>query len=621
MNLSYKQKIYLKYIGTSLAFLWSVGIVQIGFVYGRFEIQMLIIPGIVGVTLGYLLAKQRILKDANAESKRRFKSVVEMADEIATLQTIEGKYLFVSQAVKTVIGYDQQEFYASDFLFTDLILPEDIKAWEEYQRYVLEDLDPEKAKYEQGIVIRLRHKDGPIVWLRYRAKLIVENGQKVNISSVSINITETVAHEKRLLELADTDQLTQLPNRNALKKSAEKFLNNNEPFTMVMLDLNRFKSINDSLGHSVGDELLKLVSNRLVSKMDPSVSVYRFGGDEFVLLISGPIPVDQKLNQIRETVNGQYSVNHLELNITGSFGYVCYPEDATDFETLVRFSDAAMYQSKHAEIDCTRYTGQTAEQHKIDMYIERNIDQAIRNKAIFPYFQPIYAADTRQLIGVECLARWHTEELGWISPEDFITTAESAGNIQALGHSILEQSLEVYQKINQHNTDPISFSVNVSSMQLLDDRFVDDVLELLSKHQIKPGTLKFEVTESIFLGQKEMAVKSLKQLRKNGIKISLDDFGTGYSALSILKDFHIDQLKLDRSFMDDFQENKKAQSLVKYTIQVAHDMGMEVVAEGIEQNSQLSYLQSLNCDMYQGYLLSHPLSREDLLDLCAKTEA
>lgn len=616
MNLSTNQKIYLKYIGASLAFLWGVGIVQIGYVYGRFEFYMLIIPGFVGATLGYLLAKQRILKDANSESKRRFRSVVEMADEMATLQSLDGSFIFVSQAAKTLTGYSPEDFYSSPTLWVDLIVPEDRDSWMRYHSEI-HHMTPEASSSEsKGVVVRIRHQAGHLVWLRYRAKAIFENGEKVNISSVSIDVTESVAHEAKLKELAETDQLTQLPNRIALKKQSESLLRKNQPFALVMLDLNRFKSVNDSLGHSVGDTLLNLVAKRLLVGMDESVSIYRFGGDEFVLIISDIEHLQSQLEQLRQIVNAQYNINHLELSVSGSFGYVCYPEDATDFETLVRFSDAAMYQSKHTGANYTRYTGSAAEIHEKSMYIERYLDSAIQEKKIRPYFQPIYADEGKKLVAVECLARWHTEELGWIAPDDFIAIAESIGSIQLLGDSILRQSLDVYQEINAMLKEPISFSINVSVLQLLDDRFVDDVLALLSRYDVVPGTIKLEVTESIFLGQKEMALKSLERLRQNGIQISLDDFGTGYSALSVLKDFSIDQLKLDRSFMDDIHENKKAQSLVKYAIQMAHDMGIEVVAEGIEHGTQLAYLKNLDCNLYQGYLLSRPMARESLLKLC-----
>lgn len=623
MNLTTTQKTYFKYIGASLLFLWSVGIVQIGYVYGEFKIHMLIIPTIVGSTLGYLLARQRILKDRHEASKKQFVSVVEMADEIATLQRLDGSFEFISNGVFKTTGYMPSYFYESADRFRSLLFPEDRDIWEAYQTSVIKQSETDNQEFddEQGVVVRFRHKNGQTVWLRHRAKPIFEEGELAYLSGMNINFTEQVEHEKELRKLINTDQLTNLPNRRALKASAESMILSNQSFSLVMMDLDRFKSVNDSLGHSVGDALLKAVSKRLTTTLNPEIKVFRFGGDEFVFLTPSSLPITEVLDSLLGLISSPYKIKHLEITVGGSLGYVSYPEDAKDFETLVRYADAAMYQAKQSGENYIRYEGSSAENHERAMYIERNIDQAIKQLQIFPYFQPIYSQKGKKLVGAEALARWYTPEFGWVAPDEFIAIAESAGSIVSLGHSILAQSLEVYDEINMRREFPLTLSVNISGMQLLDDRFLTEVLKLLKEHQVKPGTLKLEVTETIFLGQKEVAQKALETLRKNGVLIALDDFGTGYSALSVLKDFSMDQLKLDKSFMDNIQHSKKGQSLVEHTIQMGHDMGLEVVAEGVEENDQIEMLDDWRCNLYQGFFLNRPMKKEDFLELCRREAA
>lgn len=617
MKPSNTARTYLIYITITVLIVWSVASMQFIFVYKEFMPKFLIVPTILGLILGVILSRQAILKNQNARHQKQFASVLEMADEIATLQKMNGEFEFVSTGVVQTLGYLPEYFYQSKDHFFECMLPEDRQICEAYYESILSQGKGThlNVEDEQGIVIRFKHKNGAIVWVRHRAKLIFDEDGVTHISGMCVNFSQQIEHENELKNLVNTDQLTSLPNRRALKSVVQKLILSNQPFSLIMMDLDRFKSVNDSLGHSVGDALLKAVSKRFLSSLDSNITVVRFGGDEFVFVVPASYSLDQIMASIKTLVSTPFKIKHLEISVDGSLGFVNYPEDAKDFETLLRFADAAMYQAKQGDVKTVRYAGESAKSHQRAMYIERHIDKAIKEKQIFPYFQPIYAAGGTRLAGVECLARWYTPEYGWISPEEFVSIAESSGSIVDLGQSILEQALDVYREVNQQRDFLLTFSINVSVMQLLDDRFVKNVLNEVSEREIVPETIKLEVTETIFLGQKEVAVKSLNKLRENGIRISLDDFGTGYSALSVLKDSDMDQLKLDRSFMVGVEQSKKAQSLIQHTINMAHDMGLEVVAEGVEEKHHMDFLIEANCNLFQGYYLSRPLNKIDFAAL------
>jgi diguanylate cyclase (GGDEF)-like protein len=382
---------------------------------------------------------------------------------------------------------------------------------------------------------------------------------------------------------------------------------------VLFLDLDRFKHINDSLGHSVGDLLLRACANRLREGARASDTVARFGGDEFVLVLEGLNSVADVLSPLTKVLSQfslPFEINGRELRTTASIGISVFPDDGQDAETLLMNADAAMYRAKDKGPGNHHfYSAQMNEQSRLAL--ESCLPRALERHELFLVYQPKLNLTTGQVPGVEALMRWHHPTLGLISPLQFIPIAEDTGLIDSFGHWALEVACRD-ARAWQDQGHPVQVSVNLSARQLDRPRLADEVAQILARTQLDPRQLELEITESGVMRNPTQSAARLRELRGLGVSLAIDDFGTGYSSLSYLRTFPLCTLKIDRSFIKDLPGDEDAAALTAGIIALAHRLRMKVVAEGVETLEQLGYLRANGCDEIQGYFLSKPITAHQL---------
>jgi diguanylate cyclase (GGDEF)-like protein len=419
--------------------------------------------------------------------------------------------------------------------------------------------------------------------------------------------------------IANHDPLTKLPNRALLRTELNKALNiaklNNSKIALMFLDLDRFKIINDTLGHNIGDRLLKEVSGRLSRVLKENEKVFRIGGDEFVLLALDVVEIEE-INKIASKVlkvfQESYVICGQELNITTSIGISIFPQDGEEGEILLTNADIAMYRAK--EKGKNNYQFYSVEMNKMSLeklIIENNLRKALENGEFILYYQPRIEISTEKIVGMEALIRWNSPELGMVPPNKFISIAEETGLIVPIGEWIIREACYQNKLWQDMGLNDMRVSVNLSALQFSQENLVEIIEENLNKTKLKPQCLEVEITEGTAIKDIKFTIYMLKKLKEMGIRISLDDFGTGFSSLNYLKNFKIDILKIDSSFVKDINEDIKNTAIVSSIINLAKSLNLNVTAEGVETREQLNFLKSKRCDEIQGYLFSKPLPPDE----------
>jgi diguanylate cyclase (GGDEF)-like protein len=426
--------------------------------------------------------------------------------------------------------------------------------------------------------------------------------------------------------LAYHDALTGLPNRplfmDRLIVSLAQANRANHKLAVFFLDLDRFKDINDSLGHSVGDALLKAVAERIRRCIREGDTVARFGGDEFTLLIPKIDQIEDaaKIAQkIIETLKIPFSVYDRELFVTTSIGVSIFPGDGLDPETLVRNADTAMYRAKEQGRDNYQLYAPAMNARAAErLALENRLRKALSQNELVLHFQPLVSAHTNNVIGLEALIRWNHPEQGLLSPFHFISVAEVSGLIVPIGEWVLRSAcaqIRVWQKKFDRN---LIVAVNLSARQFQQPDLVEQIREAIQETGVEPGCLELEITESNAMQNAENTIYTLRELKALGVRIAMDDFGTGYSSLNYLKRFPIDTLKLDQTFVREVANDASDAAIVSSVISMAHNLNLKVVAEGVERQEQLDFLTRQNCDVVQGYYFSKPLPPEGIEAYLAK---
>lgn len=437
----------------------------------------------------------------------------------------------------------------------------------------------------------------------------------VRLSLSSIRLSEHFAALERHRALHD--ELTELPNRILAEEQLDHGLQisrrQRKPLAFLLMDLVRFKEINDSLGHFYGDYLLQEVAHRMHKVVRESDTLARFGGDEFALVLPNT-SLEQAVMismKIADSLDEPFMVEGHSLKVAISIGIAMCPDHGTDSETLVQRADIAMYEAKRNDVI---YAVFNLEQHRSTfnrLVLIGELRDAIVNNDMFLCYQPKISIRDKALIGVEALVRWQHVERGVVGPDDFISLAEQAGLCKGFTNLVLDKALEQctrWQQAGYH----IPVSVNLSIKNLHDLDFPDDVRILLHKWQVKPEMLLLEITESSIVVDQERVTKVIAELKKMGLQLSIDDFGTGYSSISYLKKFPAREIKIDKSFISNMLQNEDNAVIVKSTIEMVHNIGRKVVAEGVEDEETLQFLTDLGCDIIQGFHLCRPLGDVDL---------
>ncbi len=443
-----------------------------------------------------------------------------------------------------------------------------------------------------------------------------EHKQVTHYVAVFHDITEMKQQEARIVHQAYHDALTGLPNRtlahDRINVSLAHVKRAGSRLAVLFLDLDNFKNINDSLGHEMGDTLLLQVANRLVSLVREEDTVARLGGDEFLILaaaITSEEAVKHLMERLLQSFAAPFSVSGSDLFVSASIGVAFYPQDGESASVLTKNADIAMYQAKaRGRNGYCFFTSDLSERISYLRQLENNLRQAVIDKEFLVFFQPKIDPVRGVITGAEALVRWRKQDGTLVNPADFIPLAEETGLIIPLGEQVLDISCRVIGKLNKMGYPHISIAVNLSPLQFGQANLVEQILALLQKHAISRGQLELEITETTMMTNLAKTIETLNQLVAAGIAISIDDFGTGYSSLSYLKKFPIKTLKIDRSFIRDLTSDPSDAQLVETIILMSHNLGIGVVAEGVETKEQLEWLKGRGCEQIQGYYYSKPLS-------------
>lgn len=463
---------------------------------------------------------------------------------------------------------------------------------------------------------------GDVLYLHANMTSILNKDDKPDYYIIAMqDVTSLRKAESKLSHMYYTDPLTQLPNRLCFEEDLLQQFHvvktNEQPFAILFLDLDRFKFFNDTLGHTIGDQLIIGIANRLLKLKNESVTLYRFGGDEFTFLLRNlnlysETEIDQFAEKILSLFKTPFQIEENELMITCSIGVSIYPTTANSFKKLVECADTAMHYAKERGKDTYQiYSEQMNTAYSEKLKIETQLRKAIEEEQFFLNYQPQIELKTKKIIGVEALIRWVNPELGFVSPNKFIPLAEEVGLIDAVGNWVLKTACKQIKKWQVDKGLFIRVGINISPLQFQHPDFVSKVERILKETGLEAKYVDLEITENGLMQNSKDCLKTLERLKGQGFKISIDDFGTGYSSLSYLKRFPIDTLKIDQSFVRDVMDNVNDQAIVTSIISLAHNMKLNVIAEGVETIEIVKFLKEHECNEMQGYLYSKPLPPGD----------
>lgn len=559
------------------------------------------------------------------ESEERFRSAFDYAPIGIGLVSPFGNWLKVNLALTKILGYSQDEFLGTTF--HSMIHPDYLGATLTKMHELSSGQSP-NCQMEQRYI----HKNGQTVWTSWSVSAASNTtSEQPNLIFQLQDITAKKQAEEKLQHEATHDALTGLPNRPVFMKRLGEALQKTQEIvgykvTVLFIDLDRFKYVNDSLGHLVGDELLKEIGARLIECMRPTDLVARLGGDEFTILVEGKID-DNEVAVIAERIHHKFSMpfdlHGHEVYSSASIGILHASEKHLTSEDVMRDADTAMYQAKRA--GKARHEVFDEKMHraaKETLQLETDLRRAVERDHIEVVYQPIFSLETDEIECFESLARWVHPELGEIKPHKFITLAEEIGLIDRVCEQVLRKACVEIGSLQKRETDEKKYavSVNLSCRQFSQNTLVKNIEDILTETSFPASRLKLEITESVFFEHQDRAVVMLNQLRENGIEINIDDFGTGYSNLGYLMKLPISALKIDRSFVSMIDSQGKNDDIVRAIITLSRNLGLKVIAEGVETTAQLEALKRLKCESAQGYHYAAPMAFEALKEFLNYTD-
>ncbi|MCH8550339.1 MAG: EAL domain-containing protein [Natronospirillum sp.] len=569
--------------------------------------------------VGLLILAMEVDTDRTAlrKSEQRYSSLFsEHPDAVFSLDK-DGRFASVNKAVESLLGSQQKNFIG---LSADsLLIHTDRKlAALQFRRA----LRGEACRY----VVRCRHASGHVAHLDLTSLPIMINGQVQGIFGIAKDITAQRLQEAQLAFSASHDALTGLPNRSLLTDrlttSCQQAIRNREFLAVLFIDLDGFKPINDSLGHAVGDTMLVEVGQRLQSMLRPKDTLARFGGDEFVVILtdlSDATAATSVIEAILESLGRPYQIDGSEITLTASIGISYSDGDIDNPMQLVQQADMAMYQAKQRGRNHFQwYTLDINTSVNRRVALRNELQEAIDQEQFELHYQPIYQAGTDRIRTLEALIRWKDPKQGYRSPAEFIPLAEDTGQIIPISHWVMQQACRDLKQLRQHSD--VSVSVNLSFVQFRRPNFLDSVLSVLDEAGLPREAMTLELTESILMEDTEGAIEVLTALRQTGIRVAIDDFGTGFSSLSYLRRLPVNELKIDRSFVRELTENPHDAAITSSIINMAHQLKLEVIAEGVETEAQANWLIENDCDGLQGFYFAHPTPLLDLQQLLGAAE-
>jgi diguanylate cyclase (GGDEF)-like protein/PAS domain S-box-containing protein len=555
-------------------------------------------------------------KEKLHKNEERLQSILGSLEDIVwSADPLNFDLIYINQAATKIFGYSPQQLSQDRQLWLNIIHPED-------EEFVRDQLEAVKTKDKIEFVYRLIPEDQVCRWIYCRAWTVYNNEQEtIRIDGIQTDITTKRQVETDLQRRIFNDNLTNLPNRDfflsqlayicqTLVQTREKY-----GFAVMILDIDEFKVINDGLGHSSGDQLLKEVALRLQLAIEPTDFIARLGGDEFGIILENTSELEQAIavvKKIQACLEQPFQIrDNSEVFVKTSIGIAFSDANTITPDMLIRNADTALYHAKAMGKD--NYAIFNQEMHAIALNRldrEQDLRYALENNGLVLHYQPIISLINQKILGFEALLRLQHPTQGLLSPVEFIAIAEETGLIVPIGLWILregcQQIKQWHRKFPQYNK--LKLNINLSVRQFNDPLLISSIDAIFAETQLNPEFIKLEITESLFIEEIEQAITLLHKLRDRNLKICLDDFGTGYSSLSYLHRFPLNTLKIDRCFVTGLETSVESVQIIKIIINLAHSLGLDTVAEGVETTAQLESLKSLGCDQVQGYLLSRPLS-------------
>lgn len=575
------------------------------------------------------------------ESEERFNLAMQGANDGLWDIDLVNNDVYFSPRWKAMLGYEDNEIKSAVKEWVKRLHPEDKR---NAVSLIREHLAGETESYES--IHRIRHKNGQYLWVLDRGRAVRDGkGKVIRIVGTQVDISEQKALEERfksaniklkheakerqiaqgeLAYLATHDPLTKLPNRNLFYKQLSKALRKaeleGEAIAVLLVDLDNFKHVNDTLGHTVGDVLLKDVSGRLTSIVNRNYFLSRFGGDEFLVILEGcsdTFIVDAYAREIIELLSKPFYLENHEIRIGCSIGITIYPDHGVEPDVLIRDADIAMYHAKDEGRNTYKYfTGEMDKKISENVKLRNLLHGALERKELEVVYQPQVDLRNGETTGIEALLRWQNDDVGSVSPERFIPMLEESGLIGNVGYWVLENACLQAKSLIRQGLRNFKIAVNFSPYQFTEASILPRIAEILRQTDLNPGYLEIEITENVFMKDLALVDQVLVGLKEMGITITLDDFGTGFSSLEYLKRFPIDGLKIDKAFIKDIDNEGRSRELVAAIIAMGKSLNMRsMIAEGVETKEQLKILREIGCRTYQGYLFSKPLNTESLENL------
>ncbi|NGZ28612.1 MAG: EAL domain-containing protein, partial [Magnetococcales bacterium] len=550
---------------------------------------------------------------ATQERLRMAEKVFVNAGEAIIITDIDAKIIDVNPAYSAITGYRREEILG----LNPKVLKSGRHPPEFYQK--MWQTIRETGTWEGEIWDRRKNGEIYPKWLSI-SSIRDKDGRATHYVGIFMDISRQKSTEEQLERLAYYDPLTNLANRALFRERLTHEMamaaRHERSLAVFFIDLDRFKYVNDTMGHAAGDELLQIVAKKLHTRVRASDTVARMGGDEFTIILTGavrPEAISHIAQEMLDDIRTPLEIQGVEVRIGGSIGIAVYPQDGTDYTTLTKHADMAMYLAKEKGRNNYQFFSQELQTRIFDrITLEDELHKAVTNQEFLLHYQPQYDLASNRVVGVEALVRWRQQGKGMVSPATFIPLAEETGLILPMGEWILETALRQTTLWHGQGADNLRIAVNLSPKQFQQPTLLPLVAKLLEETSLPPTALELEITESTLMGNLEESIAIMKRLRELGIALALDDFGTGYSSLGYLKRFPVNTLKIDQSFVRELTCDSKDTVIIQAIIGLAHTMDLTVVAEGVETPFQLEFLREQGCDQVQGYLLSKPLPSQDV---------
>jgi diguanylate cyclase (GGDEF)-like protein/PAS domain S-box-containing protein len=549
-------------------------------------------------------------------AEEKYRAIFEDAVVGIFRSTPDGRYIDVNPSMARMLGYDSPHKLIASITDISRQVYVDPDRRQELKRLLREQATVTNFEYE---VLR---KDGSKVWFSANVRALSEDGVLVGYEGTNEDITSRKVAEERVQYLAFYDALTGLPNRRLLQDRLAKALasarRRKDKVAILFLDLDRFKHINDSLGHAVGDLFLQEVAVRLKTWAREQDTVARVGGDEFLIVLTAIREVGDAAvaaERLMDAMAAEFVVQGHSFSVTCSLGISIFPEHGVDGETLIKNADAAMYSAKDIGRDNFQFFAADMNAQAVErLALENGLRLALEKKELFLVYQPQMDINTGKITGLEALLRWQHPELGLVPPDRFIRIAENSGLIMPIGEWVLRTACSQARKWQDEGIPAVSVAVNVSAVQFRQEGFCQLIRRVLDETGLAPQHLELELTESLLLANADVTFSVLQELTDMGVTLAIDDFGTGYSNFSYLRQFRVSKLKIDRSFITNVAANPDDAAITAAMISMAKSLHLKVIAEGVEDEAQMSFLRAHQCDEIQGYYFSKPLAVDKVAD-------